>query len=123
MRIRPSALVAALLIVLAVPTVAAQSTATSRVGSDSLHRLIAGYLSEPFKNGTLLRDLLDSAKSSPHVVIRLSYGVVPWMCELSVARQRASRTATAIASALPTGCCTLGMLAYADVCRCAQRGY
>jgi hypothetical protein len=61
---------------------AGQGGTRPAVGSDSLHRLIAGFLAEPIKNGPLYREIIDSAQKSPHVKITISAGVAPWMCEM-----------------------------------------
>jgi hypothetical protein len=60
----------------------AQAGTHPAVGSDSLHRLIAGFLAEPIKNGPLYREIIDSAEKSPYVKITISAGVAPWMCEM-----------------------------------------
>jgi hypothetical protein len=80
----------ALALLLAPGEARAQTTSATRVGSDSLHHLIASFLAEPIKYGSMYREIIDSAEKSPLVKVTISAGVAPWMCELpkesSVAR-------------------------------------
>jgi hypothetical protein len=71
-----------ILLALAPSVATGQVGARAAVGSDSLHRLIAGFLAEPIKNGPSYRAIIDSAEKSPYVKITISAGVAPWTCEM-----------------------------------------